>query len=141
MHEVEREKTEECFTAASQIIHPVITSQSFVTPLPMCGCLRSGVGGFVWTVDSVSGAVGAQRQWHWLPETKPDCLNYGLRCPESCLMRETKEQRLEVGRGCQKEARTTKSRRETSKDTKAFAKNGAKTNYFWTQKIEGRCEL
>ena len=39
------------------------------------------------------------------------------------------------GRGCQKEARTTKSRRETSKDTKAFAKNGAKTNYFWTRKI------
>ena len=66
-------------------------------------------------------------------------------------MRETEEQRLEqVGqqkgwrRRCQKEVKVrTKRRRnsrkgikgDTSKDTKAFAKNGVKNKYFWTQKI------
>ena len=70
-------------------------------------------------------------------ETKPDCLNSDLPLPGILLNARNRRTKAGGGDARRKPGRRRAEgiQRETSKDTKAFAKNGAKTNYFWTQKI------
>ena len=145
MHEAKRKKTEECSPAAApQIKHPVITSQSFSAkcvdafnpagPSVLIQCPDMLCG---QSVGSSSKRVGARRRWHWLAETKPDCLNSDLALPGILLNARNRRTKAGGGDARRKPGRRRAEgiQRETSKDTKAFAKNGAKTNYFWTQKI------